>query len=103
MSFSKYSLAILFACSLHAHATNYGGNSGAGHGARAGATAGSGVGGGQSSAGIGNGQSGNGGQYQWVNPGASLFDRYQPWPQEEMRQFAKPVKDKASPTAMMLD
>lgn len=101
MSFSKYSLAILLVCSLHAHATNYGGNSGAGHGARSGATAGSGAVG-QSSASAS--QSGSsGGQYGWVNPDASLFDRYQPYPQAEMRQFAKPAQVKASPTAMMLD
>jgi hypothetical protein len=95
MAISKHIAFALLACSLHAHATNYGGNSGAGHGARSGATAGSGIGGGQSSAGIGNGQSGNGGQYQWVNPGASLFDRYQPWPQAEMKQFQNPRGDQS--------
>lgn len=86
MSFKKHiAIAALLAFSLHAHATNYGGNSGAGHGARAGATAGSGAVG-QSAA-----QSGSsGGRYQWANPDASLVDRYQPYAEADVRQYQKP-------------
>lgn len=36
------------------------------------------------------GQSGQGGSYWTPNPRASLVDEYQPWPQNEMRQFQKP-------------
>lgn len=35
------------------------------------------------------GQSGQGGQYGWINLDSSLVDQYQPWPESEMRQFQK--------------
>ncbi len=77
----KAFIAIIIACTcMHAHAQALGGNSGVGHGARAGIGAGVGA---ASSGPSGASQSGaNGGRY-------SAFDQYQPWPQAEMKQYAK--------------
>jgi len=77
----KQLLAIILACTcMHAHAQALGGNSYGGHGARAGVSAGAGASHGNA---VGASQSGsNGGRY-------SAFDQYQPWPQAEMKQYAK--------------
>ena len=75
----KHTLAVLMLVSAVAHAQSVGGNSYGGHGARAGVGAGAGASNGSGGA----SQSGsNGGRY-------SAFDQYQPWPQAEMKQYAK--------------
>lgn len=75
----KHTLAVLMLVSAVAHAQSVGGNSGVGHGARGAVGAGAGASHGTAGA----SQSGaNGGRY-------SAFDNYQPWPQAEMKQYAK--------------
>lgn len=78
-------LALALALTTQAHAMSNGGNSYGGHGARAGVQAGAGQSAGQSAASAG----GNGGQYMSESYLQHQVDRFQPWPQEEMKQFAK--------------
>lgn len=77
----KHTLAVLaLACAANAHAGNVGGNMGVGHGMRSGPHGNT-----SANAGAAASQSGaNGGRY-------SAFDQYQPWPQAEMQQYAKPA------------
>jgi hypothetical protein len=65
------------------HGHHGGGNNGA-LGAAAGAF------GGSKGSAAGAGQSGQGGSYGTWYLKSSLVDGYQPWPEEEMRQFQKP-------------
>jgi hypothetical protein len=88
----KYLAILALVVSMGAQAQAVGGNSGVGHGMRAATTNGAnGVGAIGGNAGAVGAAMGNGGQWSWngymTQYDPNSVDRFQPWPESQMRQY----------------